>query len=142
MLLCLCPIFFFVKQKTADEMRISDWSSDVCSSDLVPLGLGAQPRMVRTVEGDDRGAAVLEPLENLALGVGDRFFAAEIFHMRGGDGGDHGDMRADHARQRGEFARMVHPHFEDAVVGGRWHTREAQRPPAMIVITLDRKSVV
>src|SRR3546814_1870117 len=26
--------FFFVKQKTADEMRISDWSSDVCSSDL------------------------------------------------------------------------------------------------------------
>src|SRR3546814_4974897 len=26
--------FFFCKQKTADEMRISDWSSDVCSSDL------------------------------------------------------------------------------------------------------------
>src|SRR3546814_9433954 len=26
--------FFFFKQKTADEMRISDWSSDVCSSDL------------------------------------------------------------------------------------------------------------
>src|SRR3546814_5970815 len=30
----LCFIFFF-KQKTAYEMRISDWSSDVCSSDLV-----------------------------------------------------------------------------------------------------------
>src|SRR3546814_7011748 len=30
-------IFFFFKQKTAYEMRISDWSSDVCSSDLVPL---------------------------------------------------------------------------------------------------------
>src|SRR3546814_5067620 len=27
--------FFFFKQKTAYEMRISDWSSDVCSSDLV-----------------------------------------------------------------------------------------------------------
>src|SRR3546814_1076852 len=27
-------VFFFVKQKTAYEMRISDWSSDVCSSDL------------------------------------------------------------------------------------------------------------
>src|SRR3546814_19258529 len=26
---------FFFKQKTADEMRISDWSSDVCSSDLI-----------------------------------------------------------------------------------------------------------
>src|SRR3546814_1574136 len=28
--------FFFFKQKTAYEMRISDWSSDVCSSDLPP----------------------------------------------------------------------------------------------------------
>src|SRR3546814_10183783 len=30
----LCLLFFFFKQKTAYEMRISDWSSDVCSSDL------------------------------------------------------------------------------------------------------------
>src|SRR3546814_7028313 len=30
--------FFFFKQKTAYEMRISDWSSDVCSSDLVYVG--------------------------------------------------------------------------------------------------------
>src|SRR3546814_4256575 len=29
-----CFMFFFFKQKTAYEMRISDWSSDVCSSDL------------------------------------------------------------------------------------------------------------
>src|SRR3546814_2713145 len=29
-----CLIVFFFKQKTAYEMRISDWSSDVCSSDL------------------------------------------------------------------------------------------------------------
>src|SRR3546814_5509470 len=29
-----CCFFFFFKQKTAYEMRISDWSSDVCSSDL------------------------------------------------------------------------------------------------------------
>src|SRR3546814_7256166 len=41
--LCLCHmlilnvlfVFFFFKQKTAYEMRISDWSSDVCSSDLI-----------------------------------------------------------------------------------------------------------
>src|SRR3546814_6145903 len=33
--------FFFFKQKTAYEMRISDWSSDVCSSDLpLPAGGG------------------------------------------------------------------------------------------------------
>src|SRR3546814_5504257 len=31
----MCYIFFFFKQKTAYEMRISDWSSDVCSSDLI-----------------------------------------------------------------------------------------------------------
>src|SRR3546814_3577575 len=30
-----CVLFFFFKQKTAYEMRISDWSSDVCSSDLM-----------------------------------------------------------------------------------------------------------
>src|SRR3546814_9004191 len=34
----LCALFFF-KQKTAYEMRISDWSSDVCSSDLFGLPL-------------------------------------------------------------------------------------------------------
>src|SRR3546814_19646741 len=32
----VCQLFFFFKQKTAYEMRISDWSSDVCSSDLAP----------------------------------------------------------------------------------------------------------
>src|SRR3546814_6937549 len=32
-------VFFFFKQKTAYEMRISDWSSDVCSSDLDPVGM-------------------------------------------------------------------------------------------------------
>src|SRR3546814_10323773 len=32
-----CIVFFFFKQKTAYEMRISDWSSDVCSSDLGEL---------------------------------------------------------------------------------------------------------
>src|SRR3546814_6101734 len=31
----LCLFVFFFKQKTAYEMRISDWSSDVCSSDLL-----------------------------------------------------------------------------------------------------------
>src|SRR3546814_20849818 len=31
---CVILCFFFFKQKTAYEMRISDWSSDVCSSDL------------------------------------------------------------------------------------------------------------
>src|SRR3546814_2845148 len=37
-LFCLfLSFFFFFKQKTAYEMRISDWSSDVCSSDLLSV---------------------------------------------------------------------------------------------------------
>src|SRR3546814_3650749 len=36
--ICLSFCFFFFKQKTAYEMRISDWSSDVCSSDLGSSG--------------------------------------------------------------------------------------------------------
>src|SRR3546814_19209965 len=35
--------FFFFKQKTAYEMRISDWSSDVCSSDLIAPRLAGLP---------------------------------------------------------------------------------------------------
>src|SRR3546814_5379084 len=37
--------YFFFKQKTAYEMRISDWSSDVCSSDLQVFGVGKQMRV-------------------------------------------------------------------------------------------------
>src|SRR3546814_2515241 len=37
--------FFFFKQKTAYEMRISDWSSDVCSSDLALFGSARNARL-------------------------------------------------------------------------------------------------
>src|SRR3546814_8446952 len=37
---CCVVMFFFFKQKTAYEMRISDWSSDVCSSDLLAVIAG------------------------------------------------------------------------------------------------------
>src|SRR3546814_2973858 len=40
---CRVLLLFFFKHKTAYEMRISDWSSDVCSSDLA--GLPARPRL-------------------------------------------------------------------------------------------------
>src|SRR3546814_14918655 len=42
-MIAVCFVFFF-KQKTAYEMRISDWSSDVCSSEL--LGQFGQPAVV------------------------------------------------------------------------------------------------
>src|SRR3546814_7067140 len=40
----LLVLFFFFKQKTAYEMRISDWSSDVCSSDLQRMHAVARHR--------------------------------------------------------------------------------------------------
>src|SRR3546814_3818672 len=48
----LCVLLFFFKQKTAYEWRISDWSSDVCSSDLFTLdpvvaGIGVATASVR-----------------------------------------------------------------------------------------------
>src|SRR3546814_1213568 len=54
-------VFFLFKQKTAYEVRISDWSSDVCSSDLPDVlacglmraGLIHNPRSQRNRRGDD-----------------------------------------------------------------------------------------
>src|SRR3546814_5902515 len=53
----LACCFFFFKQKTAYEMRISDWSSDVCSSDLPTFApaYGNRGRLLQRLE-DFRGA--------------------------------------------------------------------------------------
>src|SRR3546814_8268696 len=69
---------FFFKQKTAYEFRISDWSSDVCSSDLTAVSvspisrpgtipamnslvteiLAATPKMMKEIEGGMMGAMI------------------------------------------------------------------------------------
>src|SRR3546814_17379572 len=67
-------MFFFFKQKTAYEMRISDWSSDVCSSDLLAAARrthDAQELLAVDVERDvaqrlERLAALLEDLSDAA----------------------------------------------------------------------------
>src|SRR3546814_9531229 len=48
---CSVIVFFFFKQKTAYEMRISDWSSDVCSSDLAD----GNSRVTYRLEGAPHG---------------------------------------------------------------------------------------
>src|SRR3546814_10369596 len=55
-------VFFFFKQKTAYEMRISDWSSDVCSSDLLAASDGAA--------NDWYGVAVAMSRDGVYLAVG------------------------------------------------------------------------
>src|SRR3546814_15718570 len=62
MLIC---VFFFFKQKTAYEMRISDWSSDVCSSDLRPIYVAEQTYRERRHR--------LDPLELPLVYNADRF---------------------------------------------------------------------
>src|SRR3546814_3373944 len=44
MVMCVVVEFFFCKEKTAYEVRISDWSSDVCSSDLAACYMHAAAR--------------------------------------------------------------------------------------------------
>src|SRR3546814_5289744 len=82
----ICPLwsywfvtlfFFFFKQKTAYEMRISDWSSDVCSSDLHVLGQGADEQPTVGVQvllsGPGPGLGGFgRPVGWLGLGLGDQ----------------------------------------------------------------------
>src|SRR3546814_14244949 len=94
---CIIGGFFFFKQKTAYEMRISDWSSDVCSSDLlahlagdVVLG-GVPPQsQPRPCGGRARAHAAAAP--------------AQRGHHRAGYAGDHAGAVA--ARHRSEERRV------------------------------------
>src|SRR3546814_9623440 len=75
-------LLFFFKQKTAYEMRISDWSSDVCSSDLIAIL--AQPR-------EDEGIAPricrdIDVLDQLALVIDVGVHALVEAHQRQRDG--------------------------------------------------------
>src|SRR3546814_2672998 len=57
-------VFFFFKQKTAYEMRISDWSSDVCSSDLPLDSEAGQCRDARGILEYARQISIAAGLEH------------------------------------------------------------------------------
>src|SRR3546814_9569113 len=61
--------FFFFKQKTAYEMRISDWSSDVCSSDLLVIERAGI--LIAQIEdlADELAARETEPQGELSVGL-------------------------------------------------------------------------
>src|SRR3546814_4992698 len=72
-------VVFFFKQKTAYGMRISDWSSDVCSFDLVSNvtaaaiiapALGEQICLQHEFRSDCRAIANLTPVNTIVGGVG------------------------------------------------------------------------
>src|SRR3546814_7406693 len=88
-----CLFFVFFKQKTAYEMRISDWSSDVCSSDLdavdaAEIGTAAQIEDVEALELLELIFAVVvvkarDELERLADGRQDPHFLGELLEQIG-----------------------------------------------------------
>src|SRR3546814_14530292 len=69
-------IFFFFKQKTAYEMRISDWSSDVCSSDL----LNVSPDVLRVIASQARVGTL-----HLYVPSPSRDYWGDLQRVRGGD---------------------------------------------------------
>src|SRR3546814_6660178 len=74
-------VFFFFKQKTAYEMRISDWSSDVCSSDLERI---AHHRHLVYAKPVEQGGNLVDPdllVFDPALGIG----IAKPEHVRRND---------------------------------------------------------
>src|SRR3546814_17658413 len=75
---------FFFKQKTAYEMRISDWSSDVCSSDLKAAGVFSLTRTVSDCVGIQRVASGSNGTDDVgrALDV-DCFAQAADRHING-----------------------------------------------------------
>src|SRR3546814_15032120 len=88
---------FFFKQKTAYEMRISDWSSDVCSSDLGD----AKVHLIARLEEDHRR---LLPLADARRGAGDQ----QIARMERDEAADIGDAFRDRENHRRGVAGL-HP---------------------------------
>src|SRR3546814_6659132 len=66
---------FFLKQKTAYEMRISDWSSDVCSSDLAAWRLSEGP--IRTDFLTPYLQAAINEAGGNSVGIGSTFLVWE-----------------------------------------------------------------
>src|SRR3546814_1169720 len=74
--------FFFVKQKTAYEMRISDWSSDVCSSDLDRLRIGRDRLVQRLGVERQRAVAIGADAQVVQRPVGARAAKLSRHHLR------------------------------------------------------------
>src|SRR3546814_9437993 len=79
-------VIFFFKQKTAYEMRISDWSSDVCSSDLIDAKRPGQSlRRYATFDGADYHSVLLgrrQTTDPLVIGEGVVVGSDQTGHLR------------------------------------------------------------
>src|SRR3546814_1894981 len=82
--------FFFFKQKTAYEMRISDWSSDVCSSDLMMMQVEAARSlaMLASLKADAEPAerAKAAAAAKVQIGKSGKFVGQQAIQLHGGMG--------------------------------------------------------
>src|SRR3546814_4729959 len=106
-------VFFFFKQKTAYEMRISDWSSDVCSSDLVPCDAA-----------DHRRAAALGRFREGTGGTGDEVGEAGAVRERRGEGARKGGHAVRAKRAAGIHAHLRLPQRQ--IGRASWRERVCQ----------------
>src|SRR3546814_10075437 len=147
--MCLVLCFFFVKQKTAYEVRISGWGSDVCSSDLSAAIRNLRDSQYASSSLPDfpiwtdcllEGPGGLRLVEKIPIGVGDRVrrhqpvgieiverFAAfalrdDVAHEGGIDAGIDDEMR-DMDLLRPQFARH---RLRDRAERSEEHTSELQ----------------
>ena len=77
-------IFFFFKQKTAYEIKECDWSSDVCSSDLIKTlqEFDQDARSELTKERDDMVRDILKEMNDVIRGYGEKNGYAIILNDR------------------------------------------------------------
>src|SRR3546814_15728839 len=120
----LVLFFFFFKQKTAYEMRISDWSSDVCSSDLID-----------PVAHDDLPGLESDEQRDRLRGAGDEREAAEIGGAERARRHAEKDERQhrEHAAAREQPAqiscRRAHPSGQEGEDAGRLAIFPSRPPP-------------
>src|SRR3546814_4694728 len=96
MSVCCGVVFFFFKQKTAYEMRISDWSSDVCSSDLPQESFLREAKRVEEWNGCRIGIFVDEYLlnrEKVRINFHGLTVPCRLPHIHDADGGDRKSTR-------------------------------------------------
>src|SRR3546814_3581486 len=84
--------FFFFKQKTAYEMRISDWSSDVCSSDLAGADLAGQRHLGDAGVAGQRLAGLGEALHHVEDAVGQPGLGVDLRQLQRAERGQLGRL--------------------------------------------------
>src|SRR3546814_7592471 len=107
-----CRFFLFFKQKTAYEMRISDWSSDVCSSDLkVVLYAAIRVAEAEADEGIERQPAV--DAEHVPVLVERRTGVVETADVVAAQAGVHALAIPVHAGNAAPLRQAVHLEIRD-----------------------------